>query len=74
MWKNRFTCKEKPATGNHRFEPRFEKRYPEGFFRGLTEMQGTPDKFMEKIYIRDICTYCGEVKERNIASDNVEGE
>ncbi len=69
MWTKKkyrpLTCQEAKSElgqeGQHNFEPRYDERYP-AIFENFLEMQGQP--ILEKIYVCDVCTYCGEVKRR----------
>jgi len=63
MWKRK-TCRENGHHGNHKFEPRHEYKYAKGHMDRLIEMKGDPRRHMEKIYVHDICVYCGEIRKR----------
>jgi hypothetical protein len=50
--------------GKHNFEPRHEYKYAPGHMERIVEMTGDPRRWMEKIYVHDICVYCGEIRKR----------
>lgn len=68
MWTKKkyrkLTCKEDKNLGHHNFEPRYDSKFPNGFMQSVIEMCGDPRRYMEQLYVQDICTYCGEVRRR----------
>jgi len=53
--------------GKHKFQARYDFVAPEWFNRlsELTKIRGSlRDHAYEKVYVRDVCTRCGEVIDR----------
>ena len=50
----------KCPNGNHKFEPRYDVRFPRWFATNTIEIKGNLDIIKEKIYVKDVCIYCGE--------------
>jgi len=51
----------------HRYEARFDKRFPVGIMDRLAKTGNIPEiieAMKETIYIHDLCTRCGHVIER----------
>ena len=51
----------------HKFEPRYDFKFPEFITGGgcnITIPLADKRTYMDKIYVRDVCIYCGKIIER----------
>lgn len=53
------------GNSNHRFEPRYHLKFPERMSNIKTWDGGNVESLKEKIYVHDVCVYCGKVAKKD---------